>query len=337
MFIDPHVHCRDGTESHKETIVHALKVAKLAGFTAIFDMPNTVPPLIAREDVVKRLEIARQCNSSVWYGVYMALTADKEQIKRAVETYSELERVVGFKLYAALCGNLGVVDTQSQREVYQTLAREKYKGVIAVHCEKESMLNNVWDPDKAISFALARPWQAEVESVKEHILFAKEAGFEGTLHIAHISVPKAVEVVNKETSVCVTCGVTPHHLLFDYNAMLKYGLLMKMNPPLRPLGMNNELLEMLRTGMISWIETDHAPHTLEEKLQPPYLSGIPGLQKYPKFIAWLRDNGFSEELINTITYTNIVDSFGLQLQQRQCLPQLNLEHEYPFDPYKGKL
>ncbi len=338
MFIDPHVHCRDGAESYKETIAHALKVAELAGLTAIFDMPNTKPPLMRKEEVVKRLESAKQTASPVWYGVYMALTADAAQIKHAIETYSELEHVVGFKLYAGhSVGNLGVVKEEEQKSIYRILTTEKYMGVIAVHCEKESLLSNLWDKTTPKTYALARPWQAEVESVRDQLRFSKEAGFEGVLHIAHISVPEAVRLINEENHIRVTCGVTPHHLLFDYTAMEKDGLLRKMNPPLRPPGMNKELLEMLRNGMISWIETDHAPHTLHEKLNLPYLSGIPGLQKYPKFIRWLKMQGFSEKRIREITWNNIIKTFGLSLVPRQCTPEIDLEYEYPYDPYKGVL
>ena len=46
MYIDPHVHCRDGKQAYKETVKHALLVAQRAGVDAIFDMPNTDPPII---------------------------------------------------------------------------------------------------------------------------------------------------------------------------------------------------------------------------------------------------------------------------------------------------
>ena len=38
--IDPHVHCRDGGQSYKETIEHALLVAEKVCLSGIFDMPN---------------------------------------------------------------------------------------------------------------------------------------------------------------------------------------------------------------------------------------------------------------------------------------------------------
>ena len=35
--IDPHVHCRDWAQSHKETISHALSVAERIGLSGIID------------------------------------------------------------------------------------------------------------------------------------------------------------------------------------------------------------------------------------------------------------------------------------------------------------
>ena len=43
--IDPHVHCRDGKQSYKETIAHAFEIAEKQGVRKIFDMPNTEPPI----------------------------------------------------------------------------------------------------------------------------------------------------------------------------------------------------------------------------------------------------------------------------------------------------
>ena len=43
----------------------------------------------------------------------------------------------------------------------------------------------------------------------------------------------------------------------------KDGLLWKMNPALRPELYRKKMLQMLYEGKIDWLETDHAPNTLE--------------------------------------------------------------------------
>src|SRR3989344_7917598 len=130
MFIDPHVHCRDGKQSYKETIAHALSVAERAGFTAIFDMPNTDPPIFTLQQAKERIELANKSKSPVWYGLYVGLTADKNQIMEAVKAYDSLQPVVGFKMFAGhSVGNLGVKENE-QQFVYETLAALGYTGVV---------------------------------------------------------------------------------------------------------------------------------------------------------------------------------------------------------------
>ena len=58
------------------------------------------------------------------------------------------------------------------------------------------------------------------------------------------------------------------------------GLYLKMNPPLRTKGMSEAMTKALMRGDIDFTESDHAPHTLKEKIDPtldkPFASGVPG-------------------------------------------------------------
>ncbi len=330
MFIDPHVHFRDGPQSYKETVKHGLSVAERAGMTAVFDMPNPDPPLTSYDAVAKRIELAESADSPVWYGVYVGVTAGEKQIEEAVRLYDMFDSVIGIKMYAGhSTGNMGLITRPEQMIVYKTLAKNGYKGVIAVHCEKESVMRHgLWDPSNPVSHAAARMPEAEITSVCDQIYLSHEAGFEGTLHIAHISVPEAVDIVNEaKKHMKITCGVTPHHFLLDLTKMEgPDGLQYKMNPPLRPRYMTDQMAAYLKEGKIDWIETDHAPHSTEDKFQR-YVSGIVGLPFYPRMVRWLGANGFSEQQIRDLTFDNIKKAFGektAHLQPRQCEPDYNL-------------
>ena len=78
----------------------------------------------------------------------------------------------------------------------------------------------------------------------------------------------------------VTAEVTPQHLLLNTHAYEEIGTLAQMNPPLRSPHDNEVLWQALRDGVIDFIATDHAPHTLEEKAQeyPNSPSGMPGVE-----------------------------------------------------------
>ena len=183
MYLDTHVHFRDFTQRHKETIQHGLEVAYDAGVDAVFDMPNTDPPLTTREIVVERLRIAKEANiSDIFYGLYMGLTTDIQQVKRAVDVYREFQQVIGMKLYAGhSVGNLGITSEHGQGLIYETLTKQGYDGVLAVHCEKESYLHpEKWNPRHPITHCYARPEEAEIESVGDQIELAAAAYLGGT-------------------------------------------------------------------------------------------------------------------------------------------------------------
>lgn len=340
MFIDAHVHLRDfHRQAHKETIAHGLLVARDSGLDAVFDMPNTDPPIMTRELVIERLNLAKAADvPEVFYGLYMGLTADPEQVKKAVEIYREFPQVVGVKLYAGhSVGNLGVIRLEDQYTVYKILTAEGYDGALAVHAEKESELEpNKWNPREPISHCHARPEEAEIASIGDQLTLIEQVGFGGKLHIAHISVPGAVELVNQAQArgVNVSSGVCPHHLIYDWQQMTaEKGILWKMNPPLRSPESKEKMLQLLRDGNIDWIETDHAPHLLTEKTQAPFMSGIPGIPWWPMFEEYLRRHDFADAEIERLTFTNVIERFDLDISRTRREIK-DRRGDYPFNSYK---
>ena len=73
---------------------------------------------------------------------------------------------------------------------------------------------------------------------------------------------------------------TPHHFTLTDEAVLKYGTLAKMNPPLRKEEDRLAIIKGLADGTIDLIATDHAPHSREEKERSITAapSGIIGLE-----------------------------------------------------------
>lgn len=341
MVVDSHVHLRDFRQADKETIKHGLEVARDSGVSGVFDMPNTDPPIMTEELVLERLKLADDVGvPEVFYGVYMGLTSDPEQVKRAVDVYRKFfPRVVGFKLYAGhSVGQLGVIGVDKQSRVYETLAQEGYDGFFAVHPEKEeSMHPKIWTPNSPVSHCFARPEGAEVDSVRDQIYLAVTRGFRGKLHMAHVSSPKAVDEVVKAKNewIDISCGVCPHHLIYDWTKMFDdNGIIWKMNPPLREPGSPNKMLRYLKEGKIDWIETDHAPHTLEQKTENPWMSGVTGLASWPTFIEYLRRHDFSEDDIDRVTYRNIVERLSFDIE-RNTRYLKDRRRDYPINFYAG--
>ncbi len=310
--IDPHVHCRDGNESYKETIAHVLRLCDQQGIAIIFDMPNTDPPLLTARDAETRLKLVPQDEQSR-YRMYLGVTKNPEQVRAAAAAVTDTEYVIGLKLYASpSVGPLAVIAEKDQRQVYQTLADAGYTGVLAVHCEKKSALINAFDPQQPQTHSLARPAAAEAQSIADQIRCAESVGFQGILHICHLSTAAGLEAKqNTQGKLKLTCGVTPHHLLWSASqANGPEGLLYKVNPPLRDPSDTIALRKALKDGNIDWIETDHAPHPVSEKLYPPYASGYPSLCLYRTLVKELLPGwGFSDDRIQAVTGDTVRRTF----------------------------
>jgi dihydroorotase len=317
--IDFHVHCRDGKQAYKETIGHVFEIADSQGVKKIGDMPNTYPPIVGEEQVINRLKLVPE-NRKDDYFLWMGTTADPNQLLEAVECYEKYPSVIGMKMFAGQSvGDLTINSIDGQRKVYESLKALDYRGVIAVHCEKEEFLRSYFDPQRPMTHSLARPKIAEIESIKDQIMLVRETNFNGTLHIAHISCPESVDLVEeaRKSGIKITCEVTPHHIMWDESKQNSpEGLLYKMNPPLREKRDVMGLRELLLAGKINRIGTDHAPHTRDEKLSAPYFSGYPSLTLYDEFVNYfLPKIGASDELISRMTFSNVYEAFKKKLDR----------------------
>src|SRR5690606_20529011 len=90
------------------------------------------------------------------------------------------------------------------------------------------------------------------------------------LHILHISTAdethlfKAIPLQEKR----ITAEACIHHLWFSDKDYARKGNLIKWNPAVKTKADRKAILKAVLQGRIDVIATDHAPHTLDEKLQP---------------------------------------------------------------------
>lgn len=315
--IDCHVHLRDWEQSYKESISHGVALAAKAGFKAFFDMPNTVPALCNAETLKKRIRYGQaelaKIGKDLFYGVYAGLCPDPAQIKEVVDFATKnFPNCVGLKMFAGnSTGNMGIVSEDAQKSVYNELTRLKYKGVLAVHCEKESYIkNSVFIPEQPETHSLARPPLAEIYSIADQIKFMKESGFEGHLHICHISTAEGIKLVQdaKKDGINISSGATAHHALLNIESYKKYGIRAKMNPPLREESDREAVFSALLSGEIDTIESDHAPHSLADKKKGA--SGVPGFAGSLLLMKALRKASASEELLYKLCGGNVNSIFG---------------------------
>ena len=343
MILDPHVHLRDWSQAYKETIFHAFVIAGRLGVRGLIEMPNTSPPLTARAAVERRLELAAQaaarCRteglSPIHYAMHLGLSHDERQVREAVRLVHEyFPQVVGLKLYAGhSTGNMGIVEGSAQHRIYAALAEESYEGVLAVHCEAESLIDTrLFDPARPESHSEARPEKAEIFSIEQQLALADLVGFPGQFHVAHISTAEGVGLVQaaKARGQRASCGVTPHHCLLSLDAQSrpsgkpsqkpnseneeKLGNLLKVNPPLRTETQRKRLWRLLLEGHIDWIESDHAPHAPHEKTgaeDRAVASGIPGLTGIRLLYERLKQSGLPQQRLAELCCQNALNAYRL--------------------------
>lgn len=310
MYKDVHTHCRDWEQSSIATIGSVMKLARKYNFDAIVDMPNTVPKLNTLDLAFKRVRTARDENIESGYYFNIGIDAHPIQIHEAVIAVNEIPECVGIKMYTCPSTNDdGIQTAREQAFVYRSLVENDYDGVLTVHCESTDLFRPIdWDLTKPYKWNEMRPELAEVISVHGQIQKWEELQPKFHLHIAHVSSPYSLDVIQKakQRGVKISCGVTPHHLLFSTGTMKrKNGSIYKVNPPLR----DEDSLELLRKMIqyIDVIETDHAPHDRLKKRGincdvPP--SGIQSLHLHSVLVNKLYEWGLDERKIFELTLDN---------------------------------
>jgi dihydroorotase len=284
-FIDLHCHLREPGFEDKETISTGTKAAAKGGFTTVCCMPNTNPPLDSRASidyVKKTAEIE---------GIVQVLPIGCITKARQGKELTEMNEL-------AEAGVIGFSDdgdpVASSRIMSLAMDYSQALGLpIIDHCEDKELSDGGFMNDGWVSARLGlkgMPEAAEEIVVARDIALAKMTGVR--LHIAHVSTEGSVELIRraKEKDIKVTAEVTPHHLTLteervmgsqlQKNNQLAYDTNAKVNPPLRTNEDVAALIKGLKDGTIDAIATDHAPHTLVDKMCEFGLAafGISGLE-----------------------------------------------------------
>lgn len=239
--IDPHVHLRDPGQTHKEDFNTGSSAALAGGYTTIIDMPNNIIPITTEKLLDQKISIA---NKKIVgdLGFYFGTLGDN---------YSEFgkiyDKVCGMKIYLNLTTGGFIIDKKKLSEIY-----------------------SAWQSDKPIML------HAE-EDVSDLVLTTLK-NIPRKTHICHVSSQKELEFVMraKDMGFPITCGITPHHLFLNDADGSRLGSFGHMKPYLKPEKDRKFLWDHLDGFDI--IESDHAPHTRQEKESnnPPF--GVPNLE-----------------------------------------------------------
>ncbi len=266
--IDDQVHFREPGLTHKGTIESESRAAVAGGITSFIEQPNTVPNAVTQELLEDKYQIAAE-SSYANYSFMMGGTNDNlEEILK-----TNPRNVAGIKLFlGSSTGNMLVDNPEVLEKIFSST-----KMLIAVHCEDEATIKantqkyrEEFGDDIPMKYHhLIRSAEACYISSSKAIELAKKTG--ARLHVFHLSTAKEMELFTNKIPLeqkQITAEVCIHHLWFtdaDYDAK---GSLIKWNPAVKTQVDKDALWKALLDDRIDVIATDHAPHTLEEKINP---------------------------------------------------------------------
>lgn len=309
--IDVHSHLRDMGQSNKETFYSGTKAAAYSGITTVFTMPNTKPPAITAKRVYNWKEKARN-NIFVDVGFISGVpkSINEEEIRKILSI-----GVVGFKIYPL--ESLDGIDWTSSDNLLR-LFNISCKFHVPIFIHPDWPLGIDEEKNLKIQYSdlpflkLHNKLHSEINEAKyvKFVLKNYLKSIKGlssqtqspVVHFCHISCRESFNAIQeflKQTkdlpNINISYEVTPHHLFLSNEIKLKNEAIGKVLPPLRDKDQSIFLFNQLKNGNIPIIGTDHAPHTINEKLlkvsEAP--SGFPGFET---FSFLLLDKVFKDEL-----------------------------------------
>ena len=269
--IDPQVHFREPGLEHKEDLFTASCACAKGGVTSFLEMPNTRPLTITQAALDDKLQRAAQ-KCVVNYGFFIGATPEN------LPDLLTAHPTPGIKIFMGSMHGQLLVATEAALEAI--FARGKR--LIAVHAEDRARIEQ-----RRLEFAGIHDPKihSQIQDNQTALLATQLAvklanKYQRRLHILHMSTAEEAEFLRQDKPSWITAEVTPQHLLLNTNAYDTIGTWAQMNPPLKSPHDNEVLWQALLDGVIDFIATDHAPHTLEEKAQqyPNTPSGMPGVE-----------------------------------------------------------
>ena len=264
--IDDQVHFREPGLTNKATIASESRAAVAGGITSFIEQPNTKPAATTLELLEDKYNIAAK-DSVANYAFNLGATNDNlDEIKKVDST-----RIPGVKVFmGSSTGNMLVDHENALNGIFS----ESPVPVIT-HCEDEQIITfnfeqfkDRYGDDIPIEFHPdIRSREACYKSSSFAVELAKKHGTR--LHVYHISTAEETELFTKEPldKKKITAEACVHHLWFSAEDYAEKGTLIKWNPAVKETTDRDAILKAVLDGRIDVIATDHAPHTLEEKMQ----------------------------------------------------------------------
>ncbi|KAJ6650968.1 hypothetical protein lerEdw1_001229 [Lerista edwardsae] len=291
--IDVHVHLREPGATHKEDFASGTAAALAGGITLVCAMPNTSPAVVDASSFALTQKVA-EAGARCDFALYLGASSDN-----AGSLGPMAGTAAGLKMY--------LNDTFSDLKMDNV-------SLWMEHFEK-------WPKHLPIVA------HAEKQTVAAVLLVAQL--YHRPVHVCHVARKEEILIIKaaKQKGIEVTCEVAPHHLFLCQDDLGRLG---EDRSQVRPMLGTREDMEALWENLdtIDCFATDHAPHTLEEKLGKNPPPGFPGLETMlPLLLTAVSEGRLTVEDIVKRLYENPQRIFGLPVQEDTYV-EVDLEQEW---------
>lgn len=298
--IDSHVHFDTPGFTERESFLRGSAEALRGGVTTIVDMPCTsLPPVVDAAALRGKLAAVAPealCDYAFYGGLRGAGPDGPATTERDLEELAAAG-VAGFKAY--LVSGMETFPAVDHEHLARMIAKAAELGLpVLVHAEDPAYVLPAAARIKATCGSGTPTWDDYVDSRPEAAelvacasLMALARGFEKTVHVVHVGTSAAAELVARSGGTCETCA---HYLAFSREDFAAKGASLKTAPPVKSAAERERLWELLASGTVAFVTSDHAPARPEEKRGRDAFSaygGIPGVGTTLPFLlseGWLR-------------------------------------------------
>lgn len=263
--IDDQVHFREPGAPQKADMQSESAAALAGGITSFMDMPNTNPQTVTLAELEAKYALAAD-RALANHSFYLGATNDNLTEIRNLKP----DQACGIKIFmGASTGNMLVDDVHTLEAIFSDAPT-----LVATHCEDTpTILRNEQAFREKYGEDVPMACHPQIRSVEACYLSSSKAvelarRHDTRLHVLHLTTARELELLESGPldGKRITAEACVHHLFFDDGDYEMKGALIKCNPAIKSRADRDALRAALVDNRIDVIGTDHAPHTLREKL-----------------------------------------------------------------------
>jgi len=258
-FIDVRSHFRQPGSDYNETMNSGVMAAMAGGYTTVCVMSDINKPLDNPESIKYIVDKSKELPISV-------LPIGSLSVNHKGKELCEFGHMVE---EGAVAFSDSEVPTQNPQFLRYALEYCNMYNIPIINYSKDIEMSRKGVVNESIiSTKLGLkgiPDMSESTIIFRDLMIAEKT--KGRIHIAMVSTKKSIDIIKEfqKKGVRVSAEASPHHIVFNENAVSNYNTNAKVYPPLRTEENRKAIVNAIKNKVISCIASDHSPHSSEDK------------------------------------------------------------------------